>query len=123
MVGLPRRSSLGRDFGRDPRQHLLFPENPADPESSIAVFSTAWLPRAAIDARRHPVYAQWEQDGTVTVVEGETTDFAAIEAWAIEAAQRFDVRCIGYDPWNLAQLSQRCAMSTRCRWSSTARPR
>jgi phage terminase large subunit-like protein len=86
---------------------LVFPEHSNDPESDIRVFAQAWLPRAAIDARRHPAYEQWAQQGLITVVEGETTDFDLVEQWVIDAAGRFDVRSIAYDPWALAQLSQR----------------
>ncbi len=86
---------------------LVFPEDSTDPESDIRVFAHALLPRAAIDARRHPAYEQWAQEGLITVVEGETTDFDLVEQWAIDVASRFDVRSIAYDPWALARLSQR----------------
>ena len=72
-----------------------------------AVFHKAWLPEAAVDPDRNPLYVQWVEAGFIDVTEGETTEFEAIEEWLREVARQFDLRACGYDPYQLLQLSQR----------------
>ena len=86
---------------------MVFPIEQDDGDTHYAVFSQAWLPEAAVSQDRNPLYVQWAQDGALTVTEGETVDFDAIELYLTEAPRRFDVRLCGYDPFMLLQLSQR----------------
>ena len=72
-----------------------------------AVFHKAWLPEAAVDPDRNPLYVQWAEAGFISVTEGETTEFDAIEEWLREIARQFDLRACGFDPYQLLQLSQR----------------
>ena len=50
---------------------------------------------------------QWAEAGHLTVTDGETTDFEAIEDWVVEVGREYDLRCCGYDPYALIQFSQR----------------
>jgi phage terminase large subunit-like protein len=87
---------------------LVFPRFDAETAlTSYAIFSTAWLPRAAVDPDRNPLYVQWANDGALTVTPGQTTDFQAVEDWLRAAADDYDLRACGYDPWSLSQFSQR----------------
>jgi phage terminase large subunit-like protein len=87
---------------------LIFPRNDAATDTvSYAVFATAFLPEAAVDPERNPLYVQWSEAGALTVTPGETTDFAAVEDWLREVAGEYDLRACGYDPYMIMQLSQR----------------
>jgi phage terminase large subunit-like protein len=72
-----------------------------------AAFHRAWLPEAAVDTDRNPLYVHWAEQGFIDVTEGETTEFEAIEEWLREIARQFDLRACGFDPYQLLQLSQR----------------
>lgn len=67
-----------------------------------------WVPKLAIEQRtiRGTVpYAGWVASGALEQTPGEVTDHDIIEAAIKEAAERFDIRSIGYDSWNAAQLT------------------
>jgi phage terminase large subunit-like protein len=85
---------------------LLFPHD-VDGTTHYKLFARAWLPEAAVSADRNPLYVQWARDGVLTVTEGQTTDFAAVEDWVREIAGAFDLRACAYDPYMLMQMSQR----------------
>jgi phage terminase large subunit-like protein len=87
---------------------LIFPHQDGDDGTiRYAVFNQAWLPAAAVTVDRNPAYAGWVEQGRISVTEGETTDFSAIEAWLREQSRLFDIRACAYDPYALLQLSQR----------------
>lgn len=87
---------------------LIFPRYDAETDkTSYAVFSNAFLPDAAVDPERNPLYVQWADAGMLTVTQGETTDFEAVEDWLRAAAAEYDMRACGYDPYMIMQLSQR----------------
>src|SRR5215831_12012 len=54
---------------------ILFPFR-EDGEETVryALFHKAWLPEAAVDANRNPVYVKWVDEGFVEVTSGEVTD-------------------------------------------------
>jgi phage terminase large subunit-like protein len=87
---------------------LVFPYQDDD-EGPIkyAIFHQAWLPAAGVSVDRNPAYVGWAEQGWLTVTEGETTDFAAIEDFLRDRARLFDIRACAYDPYALLQLSQR----------------
>jgi phage terminase large subunit-like protein len=88
---------------------LVFPFVEDDSVIRYAIFHKVWLPEAAVDPNRNPLYVEWVDNGYLEVTPGEVTDYAAIEEWARGIARRFDLRNIGYDPYSLQQLSQRLA--------------
>jgi phage terminase large subunit-like protein len=88
---------------------LVFPFAEDDGVIRYAVFHKAFLPEAAVDPNRNPLYVEWVDNGFIEVTPGEVTDYNAIEEWARGVARRFDLRSCGYDPYALQQLSQRLA--------------
>jgi phage terminase large subunit-like protein len=86
---------------------LIFPyQEEADTNIGYAIFHKAWLPEAAIDPNRNPLYVEWVERGFIEVTVGEVTDYDTIEQWLREIASRFDLRNCGYDPYALMQFSQ-----------------
>ena len=85
---------------------LLFPYE-KEGETHYHLFAKTWLPKAAVNADRNPLYVQWAEDEALTVTEGETVDFQAVENWIRAVAKAFDPRCCAYDPYMLLQMSQR----------------
>jgi phage terminase large subunit-like protein len=87
---------------------LLFPRpDPEGGETTYLLFSFAWLPEAAVDSERNPLYVQWSEAGALIITPGETTDYETIEDWLRWVGGEFDLRACGYDPYMLMQLSQR----------------
>ena len=87
---------------------LIFPRFDAETGlTSYAIFSQAWLPESGVDAERNPLYVQWAASGALAITPGETTDFEAIEDWIRDIGARFDLRDVGYDPYNCMQFGQR----------------
>jgi phage terminase large subunit-like protein len=72
-----------------------------------AIFHQVFLPPAGVNADRNPAYVSWAERGWLTVTEGETTDYAAIEDALRGFCKQFNVRAIAHDPYALMQLSQR----------------
>ncbi len=54
-----------------------------------------------------PAYHGWDAAGLLDVTEGSVTDYEEIESALREAAGKFDVQAVAYDPWQAAQLAQR----------------
>lgn len=66
-----------------------------------------WLPSADITDRvRHErvPYDIWEHDGAITLTEGDAADHDAIKRQILEDFERYDVKGIGFDPWNAHKL-------------------
>lgn len=77
---------------------LVFP--PASAGERWKTLVRFWVPQEDIlvRAKRDRVpYDAWKRDGFVTATEGNTTDFAFIEAAIIEAAGQYDIREIAFD--------------------------
>ena len=52
-------------------------------------------------------YLQWADRGFLTLTPGNTIDYAFIEHAVCEAAQRYRIHEIGYDPYNATDLVSR----------------
>jgi phage terminase large subunit-like protein len=66
-----------------------------------------WVPEEAVKTRtvRGSVpYQSWVESGYIEQTKGDVIDHNVIAAAIIEANERFDIRGIGYDQWNAAQL-------------------
>lgn len=83
---------------------LYFPRHEGAPAAALV---WCWLPgenltRLALQARAP--YAIWKRDGWLSTTEGITTDTDAVrEFWSL-ASNLFDIRDIGFDPWNAGTL-------------------
>lgn len=69
-----------------------------------------WVPREAVASRterRSVPYQGWVESGYVTLIEGDTIDYDAIEAQLLADYEQFQPAVIAFDPWNSAALAQR----------------
>lgn len=71
------------------------------------VFGQYYLPQRAVDDGRNSQYSGWQAEGRLTVTPGDVLDFDRVESDLLDDRGRFDVKSIGYDPWQAAQLAQR----------------
>ena len=65
-----------------------------------------FIPRTMVD-KRSKMRAQlevWERDGLMTVTEGDTIDYDAIENRILADRDSFSLKHFGYDPYNATQL-------------------
>jgi phage terminase large subunit-like protein len=78
---------------------LYFPE-------SHRVLCRFWVPRAAVE-RRTPMretFEVWERRGWLTVTDGDTIDYQALLRDISKDAEKYQIREVGYDPWNSTSL-------------------
>lgn len=67
----------------------------------------AWLPEQGIRERERKdrvPYRMWAEQGHLTLTPGATIDYAYVKQTVREAAERFDLQDVSYDPWNATQL-------------------
>lgn len=87
---------------------LLFPPQEGL-ETAVAIFA-AWRPRDGVleaEQRDHVPYRDWERAGFLSLCEGDIVDFSQVEDAAAEAAELFDLRMLGVDPYIGRTLTQR----------------
>lgn len=87
---------------------LLFPPQEGL-ETAVAIFA-AWRPRDGVleaEQRDHVPYRDWERAGFLSLCEGDIVDFSQVEDAAAEAAELFDLRMLGVDPYLSRTLTQR----------------
>ena len=88
-----------------------------DGRDHFYVFPTFYLPRAAIEEDRHPMYRGWVEQGFITVhdtvsvidgeqVYGQTIDFAMIEDEIRAEAPGLNFRAVAVDPWQAKHMIQ-----------------
>ena len=90
--------------GLDLASVLWFPE-------SATVLPFFWIPeeglRERVERDRVP-YDQWAAQGAIAVTPGEVIDQDEIQRFLLEElAPAYQIRDIGYDPWNATQLAVR----------------
>ena len=79
---------------------LLFPVG-----NGFVAFGHYYLPEETVRKSSNSQYSGWVDLGLITATPGAMTDLSQIEAGIREDLSRFDVRGIGFDPWNALQLS------------------
>lgn len=87
---------------------LTFP--PIDDDDKYFVLPYFWLPEETIDLRSrrdHVPYDTWQRLGLLNVTEGNVVDYAAIEKFIAELADRYRIAEIAFDRWNATYLTQR----------------
>lgn len=77
-----------------------------DGKSHYFVFPRFYLPRAAIEEERHPMYRGWEMQGDLYATPGETTDFGIIEDEIRTDGPGLDLKAVATDPWQAQQMIQ-----------------
>lgn len=65
-----------------------------------------WLPEEAFErrAKKFPIFYKWQEEGWISVVEGNYIDYEYIREIVNEACKDYSVRVIGCDPANAWQL-------------------
>ena len=70
------------------------------------VFPRFYLPQAAIEEDRHPMYRGWEMQGDIYATPGETTDFGVIEDDIKAEGPGLELKAVATDPWQAQALIQ-----------------
>lgn len=70
------------------------------------VFPRFYLPRAAIEEDRHPMYRGWEMQGDIYATPGETIDFGLIEDEIRNDGPGLNLQAVATDPWQAQQMIQ-----------------
>lgn len=89
----------------------LFPDEDERAEG-FDVLWRIWTPEsrlADLDKRTAGAASLWRKQGWLTVCSGREVDYDAIQATVEEDLERWDVRGLGFDPWNATHLTQRLA--------------
>lgn len=87
----------------------LFPDDQAGGYDALW---RLWTPRenmAALDKRTAGGASTWEKAGWLTVTEGNVADYDWIKTAIETDLDTFDVRSIGFDPWNASPLTVKLA--------------
>jgi phage terminase large subunit-like protein len=83
---------------------MLFPED----DGTMTCFMRQYCSRGAmkkLTASKYEMYNQWEDDGTLIVTGGHSTDFEYIKDDIRWAAKTFDLIDVGYDPYAASQMA------------------
>lgn len=87
----------------DPDDETVIDET-TDP---FVLLSRYYLPADSVQSlleRTNDEAAEWIRDGFLTVTEGNVLDYQAIRLQARRDREIFDVREVGYDPWNATEF-------------------
>lgn len=68
-------------------------------------FMQYYLPEQALVDGRNSQYFGWESEGRLRTTPGDVTDFDVIREEIVEESSRFEVKEIGFDPWQATQLA------------------
>ena len=88
---------------------LLFPPQPGL-DAAVLLPYGIWRPEATVDEaerRDHVPYRDWARAGFLRLCPGEVNDYDDIEACIREAADRYNLRMIGFDPFLSRTITQR----------------
>lgn len=69
-----------------------------------------WRPRGTVleaEKRDHVPYRDWERAGFLRLCEGDTIDYGDVENAIKEAAEIYDLRMVGFDPYLSRTITQR----------------
>ena len=87
---------------------LLFP--PQDGLDNWVALFTGWIPLDNIEAREradHAPYRDWIRAGFLHGCEGDVINYDDVLQTIVQAAEDYDLRMIGFDPYLSATLTQR----------------
>ena len=85
---------------------IVFPRTDVAGKTHYDVFVKSFLNEHAVQDDRNPSYPQWEKGGHIEVTEGNETDYQVIADHIVDLCDRFDVRSVGFDPYNAAKFAQ-----------------
>lgn len=81
-----------------------------DDGDAIVPFWDLWIPEAAAkyyEKQFNIPYTQWQKQGFITIVPGNTIDFTWVEERILEINRKCSIRRVGYDEWNSRDLAAR----------------
>lgn len=52
-------------------------------------------------------YMTWAKQGHLRLTDGNVTDFEVVRTGLLELAKRYNIRAVGFDPWNARHMAQR----------------
>lgn len=85
---------------------LVFPQQ--EENEPVYVLPYFWIPGDNANKRekrdRVP-YVTWARENLITLTDGNVIDYAVLRRDINELGKRFNLRAIGYDPWNATQLA------------------
>jgi phage terminase large subunit-like protein len=83
----------------------------AEPEGTYTLLCHFFLPDYDLDRREREsglpqgCYHQWARKGFLTLTPGATCDYGFVRETILECARRYDLRDVGFDPWNATQMA------------------
>jgi len=75
-----------------------------DGKDHFYAFPSFYLPRAAIEEDRHPMYRGWEMQGDIYATPGETIDFGVIEDEIRLETPGRNISAVVADPWQAQHM-------------------
>lgn len=87
---------------------LLFPPQPG--LDAAVLLPTIWRPGGTVleaERRDHVPYRDWARAGFLRLCEGDIIDYDDIEATIKAAAETYDLRLVGFDPYLSRTITQR----------------
>lgn len=75
-------------------------------EGRYAVFGRYYLPEVTVMSAGRDNYRAWQQEGWLTVTDGEVIDFSRIRDDIDDLSSMFEVTEIAYDPYQATQFAQ-----------------
>lgn len=77
----------------------------------LVPFWNLWIPELAAteyEKKFNVPYSQWQKQGHITIVPGNTIDFRAVENRILEIQEVNSIKMMAYDEWNSRDLAARC---------------
>jgi len=77
--------------------------------AGVYLRSHFWVPAESAEARERKdkvPYCTWARAGLLEMTEGNAIHYRAIRKRVVEDVERFDIREVAFDPWNMEQLGQ-----------------
>ncbi|WP_298030264.1 terminase large subunit [uncultured Dysosmobacter sp.] len=87
---------------------LLFPPQPG--LDTAVLLPTIWRPGGTVleaEKRDHVPYRDWERAGFLRLCDGDTIDYDEIETEIKRAAEIYDLKLVGFDPYLSRTITQR----------------
>lgn len=78
-----------------------------DEEGVFDVLLRFWMPIAQVEARAkrgQAHFLDWAHEGWISTTEGATTNYDFVEAAILEDCERWELRELAFDRWNITQL-------------------
>lgn len=78
------------------------------PGDVVRLLVWSWCPEEKVErrARMQIPYDEWSRQGFITATSGNQIDYETIQKLIIEQANRFDIRAIGFDPYQAESMQQ-----------------